>query len=266
MPLLSPTISASVDEGLIQKTPLGECIQLPVDYFLEHVLPPLHPQMDPRKMVDILKTRGNKSRRAITTHGRWRGFARNPAESLRDESHVFKYLADVVQAIAKVAGVDDADPTVRFQNNPHGGSDYDLRDDNSLPDAYLHLHNTLNDTVNWMDIAVPGEYRKVSSHVDLQCVSFRINLLSLQPDLNLNQNVRNISWSICTSLRKDPRRRFTYGYSIEDTDMRLWYCDRYRIVTAVPFNFMFVSSSITSFGDQSHSSRNTNLSFVSSPL
>ena len=42
-------------------------------------------------------------------------------------------------------------------------------------------------------------------------------------------------------LRRDPRRRFAYGFTIEDTQMRLWFCDRKQIVVSTAFNFVSVS-------------------------
>ncbi|PSS30941.1 hypothetical protein PHLCEN_2v2510 [Hermanssonia centrifuga] len=39
-------------------------------------------------------------------------------------------------------------------------------------------------------------------------------------------------------MREDPRRRFTFGFTIEDTEMKLWYCDRSQTVASQPFNFI----------------------------
>lgn len=39
----------------------------------------------------------------------------------------------------------------------------------------------------------------------------------------------------------DPSRRFTFAYTIEDTNMRLWFCDRAQIVASEAFNFIKVS-------------------------
>lgn len=41
----------------------------------------------------------------------------------------------------------------------------------------------------------------------------------------------------------DPRRRFVYGYSVENTDMRLWFCDRTQLVVSELFNFATVRTS-----------------------
>ena len=39
---------------------------------------------------------------------------------------------------------------------------------------------------------------------------------------------------------EDPRRRFTFGFSAEDTNMTLWYCDRTNFVATDSFNFVTV--------------------------
>lgn len=42
-------------------------------------------------------------------------------------------------------------------------------------------------------------------------------------------------------MKVDARRRFVYGFTIENTDMRLWYGDRAQILVSEPFNFITVS-------------------------
>ncbi len=110
--MLSPPTAASVDERLLRKTSTGNWIQLPLDYFLIHVLPPLHPHLDVNRIVENLKSSGKKSRRAITARNRWRGFAQDPAESPRPESRSFEYLTDVVQAITKATRKVNCDSAV----------------------------------------------------------------------------------------------------------------------------------------------------------
>ena len=43
---------------------------------------------------------------------------------------------------------------------------------------------------------------------------------------------------------RDPRRRFTYGFSVEDGGMRLWFCDRAGIVVSDYFEFFSVGRCI----------------------
>ena len=55
------------------------------------------------------------------------------------------------------------------------------------------------------------------------------------------QNRAKITWSMANCIAKDPRRRFVYAFSIENTDMRLWFCDRSKILVSEPHNFILVS-------------------------
>ena len=38
-------------------------------------------------------------------------------------------------------------------------------------------------------------------------------------------------------MREDGRRRFVIGYTIENTNMRLWFCSRSDILVTEQFNF-----------------------------
>lgn len=42
-------------------------------------------------------------------------------------------------------------------------------------------------------------------------------------------------------MRSDPRRRFTFGITAENTTMRIWYCSRTAVVVTQPFDYFEVS-------------------------
>ena len=44
------------------------------------------------------------------------------------------------------------------------------------------------------------------------------------------------------TLREDARRRFTYGFTIENCTMRIWFGGRADIFVSTPFDFMVVSA------------------------
>lgn len=54
------------------------------------------------------------------------------------------------------------------------------------------------------------------------------------------QNIAKVTGNMANCIRRDPRRRFVFGFTIENIDMRLWYCDRDSIVASQPFNFITV--------------------------
>jgi hypothetical protein len=41
-------------------------------------------------------------------------------------------------------------------------------------------------------------------------------------------------------MREDPRRRFVFGLTIENTTVRLWFCSRSDALVSLPFNFVKV--------------------------
>lgn len=55
------------------------------------------------------------------------------------------------------------------------------------------------------------------------------------------QNRVKILWSMNHLMRDDPRRRFVLGFTIEDVDMRLWFCSRSDVFASQSFDFMKVS-------------------------
>ena len=42
------------------------------------------------------------------------------------------------------------------------------------------------------------------------------------------------------AMKEDPRRRFVFGFTIENTQMRIWRLDRAELVVSDPFNFITV--------------------------
>ena len=48
------------------------------------------------------------------------------------------------------------------------------------------------------------------------------------------------------TLREEPRRRFTYAFTIENTTMRLWYASRSDILVSTAFDIMKVNASFLS--------------------
>ena len=90
-----------------------------------------------------------------------------------------------------------------------------------------------------------GDLRKTATEKDAQEVNLDYFILG---DLRLTiiheiQNRAKITWSMANCIAKDPRRRFVYAFSIENTDMRLWFCDRSKILVSETHNFILVSMS-----------------------
>ena len=54
------------------------------------------------------------------------------------------------------------------------------------------------------------------------------------------QDIKKICWNMHQVMREDPRRRFVFGFTIENTQMRVWMLNRSDVVVSEPFNFITV--------------------------
>ncbi|EKM48415.1 uncharacterized protein PHACADRAFT_266377, partial [Phanerochaete carnosa HHB-10118-sp] len=60
-------------------------------------------------------------------------------------------------------------------------------------------------------------------------------------------NRRKILWSLYHILRDDVRRRFVFGYTIENRKMRWWYCSRTEVFVSTPLDFIQDHRSVVEF-------------------
>lgn len=76
------------------------------------------------------------------------------------------------------------------------------------------------------------------------CVISHISLLTVSycTPLRTHKNIAKILWSFRHIMHEDPRRRFVVGFTIEDTEMRLWYGSRTDVLVTEPFDFTRVSA------------------------
>ena len=63
-------------------------------------------------------------------------------------------------------------------------------------------------------------------------------------------------------MREDARRRFTFGFTIENRTMRLWYADRSEILISDFFDFI----SVRHYPPMGEPSSSTESSFTITPL
>ena len=64
-------------------------------------------------------------------------------------------------------------------------------------------------------------------------------LIGTIPD-DMAQNYEKVIWSMNYIMQEDARRRFVYGFTIENVSMRLWFCSRSEVLVTKDFNFMKV--------------------------
>ncbi|KAF8833310.1 hypothetical protein BDN67DRAFT_870005, partial [Paxillus ammoniavirescens] len=101
------------------------------------------------------------------------------------------------------------------------------RNNSSRPDAYLLMNDKKSvpspsgdSRDSWDDIAVSFEFKKESTE------SKRID------------NDQKLIWSLHHTMRNDPCRRSTFGVTIEDTKVRLWFTCRSGTVVSEAFDFV----------------------------
>ncbi|KDQ61422.1 hypothetical protein JAAARDRAFT_54793 [Jaapia argillacea MUCL 33604] len=201
---------------------LGSSVpELSFQYFADHILPPSH--------VDASSVKKLIAEKHIIG-GRWSAFPFNPATIIGTEQAVFKRLENVVQAIVSCC---DGGQRAGFQyvDNPDRVP-YLERTNLTRPDAYFEL-DPIASTVRsgsssesrlsaWYNIGVAGE-----------CKTANTDNNSLDDDVTAK-----VIWSMHHIMRSDPCRRFTLGFTIEDTTTRIWFCCRQIVLVTQPFNFI----------------------------
>ena len=122
-------------------------------------MPPLPEGIEVASIVTQLNRKG------YIVNGRWSAFKRDPSTNPADEDVVFRGIESIVRAIQTcVDSKLDLDPMLSFRCNPDMASSSSARPDNKTkPDAYgiLAVHEPGDEErPGWIDIAVPGEFKK----------------------------------------------------------------------------------------------------------
>ncbi|KAI0689963.1 hypothetical protein BC835DRAFT_217918 [Cytidiella melzeri] len=213
---------------------LGPSIhELPYQFFQDYILPPLHKDVDVPAVIRRLKNSGG-----ITKAGRWKGFNQDPhkfsakSSSRSDktpqaENHVFAKLAPVIENIVQQSGCSEAEPIVVYETLPNSNPICCFDDKRGKPDGWLifnrhvrFLEDRRDRRRYWRDVATPAEFKLRDTRDDLQ------------------DDVNKICWNMHQVMQEDPRRRFVFAFTIENTQMRVWMANRSEVVVSEPFNFI----------------------------
>lgn len=166
IPSVSPPAVPKPGEPVLVKTPEGPALEVSVQFFLHKILPPLPPDTELDDLIEN-KLRGGTRSAPITMHGRLWGYnKKNPSGMHRnDVRKVYAHLASDVRAF--IRSVEGHEKALVFRNNPEDLSDLRDRDQHvSLPDAYMVQPSAPSDSIQWRDIAVVGEYRRLHGKGD----------------------------------------------------------------------------------------------------
>ncbi|CCM05348.1 uncharacterized protein FIBRA_07562 [Fibroporia radiculosa] len=203
---------------------LGASIpEVSVAFFFESVCPRITSRVD--SLVDKVVSRLTKGSNNIIDDetGRWVDFAISPGESSKGEDPTFKPLENLVRAIGDAASAEDSDFTcnLMFENSPYVSPASDHWNSSSRPDGYFRARGMGDEQKpHWKDIALSAEYKKYTQNETRDDV------------------VSKVIWGMHHSMREDPRRRFTFGLTVEDHEMRLWYASRADVMVTRPFDFL----------------------------
>ncbi|KAL5525400.1 hypothetical protein ACEPAF_9270 [Sanghuangporus sanghuang] len=198
--------------------------EIGLDSFLDFLLPPIWDQIDIDGIISLLRSGG-----LVTTDGKWKAFENAPSRSSESEEVTFAPLAEISKNVVDFASAQTGlEPNFALslprhaQPKPQGAR-------KSCPDGYVILHeaderarratNNARWTRWWYDIALTTEFKKKGGRKDQ------------------NENVSKLMFNIQQTMTLDPCRRFTFGITIENTKMRLWFCSRATPIVSEAFDF-----------------------------
>ncbi|KAL5496161.1 hypothetical protein ACEPAH_3078 [Sanghuangporus vaninii] len=197
--------------------------------FVDHLLPPLRHGVDVKNIVSMLRKKGH-----IDSTGRWKDFRGVSGGKRRKKSDCFAPLVDIFEkatsvASAKASHLEQVLEMVLIPERSKDGRGSGSRGSTSSETACFVLKDREEQTAgasaekrtisSWFDIALTAGLRRTSSQES--CV----------------KNARKIVSNIQLAMVRDPGRRFSFGITVENTSMRLWFCSRASPVVSKPFDF-----------------------------
>lgn len=195
-------------------------------FFTNHVLPAIPRPVHLDKVIQRLKDAGDIVEDAKGNEI-WAAFKRSTSTSKlftdETENETFKGFQAVVTAIKEASGNRHRAKRL-FRCNPDRAPLSENRDNNTRPDGY-YLRNPVSGALNvkkplWSDVIVPCEFKLRNS------------------DKDKNTNWQQIIWSLNHLMREDPARRFVLGFTIEKTDLRIWFVSRSDVFVSSAVNFL----------------------------
>ncbi|KAK1228050.1 hypothetical protein PQX77_008929 [Marasmius sp. AFHP31] len=203
----------------------GQLPKFNVSYFLGSVVPDV-----PEDKLDMVFQQLINERilvyNAATEENRWCWYDVDPSQMDGSENKVYKHLEDiseeVVKAAKKVWKTEGEQQTVRFTCRPNHASLSDTQNGGFMTDSDQELikNDNPNGRKDLLDSVTTAEFKKEAGKD------------------NSNDNVRKLFSNSTHMMFSDPRRRFCFGITIEDTQMRFWYFSRALNYVTHDFNFI----------------------------
>ncbi|KAF9078836.1 hypothetical protein BDP27DRAFT_1441204 [Rhodocollybia butyracea] len=211
--------------------------------FCTHILPPLPEALKRRKLGQVLTTL--KHDQKWKDRG-WSAFPQEPAARSEHETIVFRPMADIFRDVVNAGikhGGSALEQTFNIAMQPYAAQDSDLGP-GSRPDIIFerlslkstHAGNTKGKG-KARQSAMPEERDAANSylvyHHTVPLQAKKVNTPGTADD-----DTVKLVYDMSTILRLDPCRRFTFGITVENCDMRIWLLSRAALVKSKPFNFM----------------------------
>ncbi|KIK65073.1 hypothetical protein GYMLUDRAFT_194872 [Collybiopsis luxurians FD-317 M1] len=196
--------------------------EVEVAWFFEHVLPKLPKEIDLNAVVNHLKSK------KVIKEGGWKAFPKDPKRDRRHED-VYAQLEDIFDSI--VAAVNTLYPSVsqhfallvRPTRPPDSERGSCTKPDSSFVpvDVARHLKKDPNGLYEWYDIAEVSEVKKAEE------ASIMVR----------NENVAKVVYSLQQIMSLNPCRRFTFGSTIQNRELRVWFACRGAVLTTKACDF-----------------------------
>ena len=239
------------EQRLALLTDFGNIPEVTVDFMLDHIVP--------NSDIDVERTTQNLRREGVLLDAGWEVFIDalpKHSEDILNEQKVFSKMTTIYQRIIGATEFDvgsSRTPTLVLGTPPVIApiSETNIK---SRPDGCGQLNSNHsihtsqcgypigeeNGDYNWFNIAYVEEYKKRNSESDLNDVCPILILKLMLLTLLIYQNVLKILWSLHHIMNVDRRRRFAFGATIENTDLRIWFCCRQIVLVTHRFDFMTV--------------------------
>ncbi|PVF92586.1 hypothetical protein CPB86DRAFT_819505, partial [Serendipita vermifera] len=218
--LSTPEFNKSNEEALLEEITSVDVV--PIETLLSSVLRPIPPD-DLLRVKDCLL-----ERRVLSKRYGWRDFPRQPSE-YPTNPYIFKRLetmyASILEAAASCGVLEEKSNLLAPLFVDDDFKSRLRRYSTSRPEGYLYLKK-------------PSAGSRVEGRLDYADLALILGLRRRRHMDNRKGNTGKLLWNMNHRMSVDPRCRHIFGLSMEDTQTRLWRCDRGVVAVSEAFNFM----------------------------
>ncbi|KIM74927.1 hypothetical protein PILCRDRAFT_92352 [Piloderma croceum F 1598] len=155
----------------------------------------------------------------LTASDGWTAFEKNSKDQIGKEDTIFKPMSEIVATVIKnsTSNLTAKSCLINFLQNPTMAPKSADRHNASRPDGYMLVKDRLQgETVPWADVVLSCEYKQKEG------------------DKNLDNDVWKCIWSMQHVMQDDPCHCATFGMTIGNSMMRIWFCCRSSVIISSP--------------------------------